>query len=180
MWCPSAQNRAKRLRAIGVLGSALKGHRARTAQVGLCGLSCHRPGQSTQSTHSTRRGGQRPVGPCACVQVLRPLAPFPPKRPLRLQQRCIGPRQAGWVTQESQLLNLLVPALGLHTMAGTNIHAYDTSVPVLKPGRGKTKTERLWVYVRNNHPFGSSEPPAAWSPYTPEGKGEHPQLHLQQ
>lgn len=82
---------------------------------------------------------------CLCTSVAT-TCPFSAKATsLRLQRRCIGPRQAGWVTQESQLLNLLVPALGLYTMAGTNIHAYDTSVPVLKPGRGKTKAGRLWV-----------------------------------
>jgi hypothetical protein len=28
------------------------------------------------------------------------------------------------------------------------LHADDTPVPVLAPGQGKTKTRRLWTYVR--------------------------------
>lgn len=63
-------------------------------------------------------------------------------------------------------------------MAAAKVHADDTPVPVLQPGRGKTKTGRLWVYVRDDRAAGSSEPPAAWYQYTPDRKGEHPQRHL--
>ena len=59
------------------------------------------------------------------------------------------------------------------------MHADDTPVPVLDPGRGRTKTGRLWVYVRDDRPAGSAEAPAAWYRYTPNRKGEHPQRHLQ-
>ena len=56
----------------------------------------------------------------------------------------------------------LVAALGRYTLAAAKIHADDTPVPVLQPGRGKTKTGRLWVYVRDDRPIGSSavRPPA--------------------
>ena len=87
---------------------------------------------------------------------------------------------AGWVDQADQLLDPLVAALGRYTLAAAKIHADDTPVPVLQPGRGKTKTGRLWVYVRDDRPIGSSEPPAAWYQYTPDRKGEHPQRHLRQ
>ena len=46
------------------------------------------------------------------------------------------------------------------------------------PGRGKTKTGRLWVYVRDDRPAGSTAPPAVWFRYSPDRKGEHPQAHL--
>ena len=46
------------------------------------------------------------------------------------------------------------------------------------PGRGRTKTGRLWVHVRDDRPAGSTEPPAAWYRYSPNRKGEHPQAHL--
>jgi hypothetical protein len=33
-------------------------------------------------------------------------------------------------------------------MAAERVHADDTTVPVLDPGRGKTKTGRLWTSYR--------------------------------
>jgi hypothetical protein len=56
------------------------------------------------------------------------------------------------VEQADQLLDPLVAALGRYTLAAAKIHADDTPVPVLQPGRGKTKTGRLWVYVRDDRP----------------------------
>jgi site-specific recombinase XerC len=43
---------------------------------------------------------------------------------------------------------------------------------------GKTKTGRLWTYVRDDRPAGSSAAPAVWFAYSPDRKGEHPQQHL--
>ncbi|MDP3821347.1 MAG: IS66 family transposase [Burkholderiales bacterium] len=84
----------------------------------------------------------------------------------------------GWVEQSHALLDPLVAALGRYTLASAKVHADDTPVPVLDPGRGRTKTGRLWVYVRDDRPAGSTEPPAAWYRYSPNRKGEHPQDHL--
>lgn len=84
----------------------------------------------------------------------------------------------GWVEQCHALLDPLVAALGRYTLASAKVHADDTPVPVLDPGRGRTKTGRLWVYVRDDRPAGSLEPPAAWYRYSPDRKGEHPQDHL--
>jgi hypothetical protein len=53
-------------------------------------------------------------------------------------------------------------------------------VPVLAPGTGKTKTGRLWVYVRDERPFAGERPPAALFFYSPDRKGEHPQHHLKE
>jgi len=82
------------------------------------------------------------------------------------------------VDQGDQLLDPLVAALGRYTLAAAKVHADDTPVPVLESGLGRTKTGRLWVYVRDDRPAGSTEPPAAWYQYTPDRKGEHPQRHL--
>jgi hypothetical protein len=51
-------------------------------------------------------------------------------------------------------------------------------VPVLAPGNGKTRTGRLWTYVRDDRPSGSTVPPAVWFAYSPDRKGIHPQTHL--
>jgi hypothetical protein len=51
-------------------------------------------------------------------------------------------------------------------------------VPVLSPGAGKTKTGRLWAYVRDDRPAGDATPPAVWFRYSPDRRGQHPQAHL--
>ncbi len=85
---------------------------------------------------------------------------------------------AGWVGQGDALLDPLAAALGRYTLAGAKVHADDTPVPVLDPGRGRTKTGRLWVYVRDDRPSGSQDPPAVWFQYSPDRGGEHPRKHL--
>lgn len=52
-------------------------------------------------------------------------------------------------------------------------------LPVLAPGTGKTKTARLWTYVRDDRPAGRGDPPAVWFAYSEDRKGAHPQRHLQ-
>ena len=47
------------------------------------------------------------------------------------------------------------------------------------PGNGKTKTGRLWVYVRDDRASADMTPPAVWFAYTPDRKGIHPQQHLE-
>lgn len=87
---------------------------------------------------------------------------------------------AEWVGGCSQLLQPLVEALRRHVMSAGKLHADDTPVPVLAPGNGKTKTGRLWTYVRDDRPWGDKTPPAVWYAYTPDRKGEHPQAHLRE
>ncbi len=85
---------------------------------------------------------------------------------------------ASWVGAASALLRPLVDAIRRHVMAATKLHADDTPVPVLAPGNGKTKTGRLWTYVRDDRPAGDIAPPAVWFAYSPDRKGIHPQTHL--
>ena len=54
----------------------------------------------------------------------------------------------------------------------------DTPVPVLAPGNGRTKTGRLWTYVRDDRPSGDTTAPAVWFAYSPDRKGENPRQHL--
>src|SRR5215469_14448553 len=85
---------------------------------------------------------------------------------------------AGWVGASSRLLRPVVEALRQHVLSSAKIHADDTPVPVLAPGTGKTKTGRLWTYVRDDRPWGDSTAPAVWFAYSPDRKGEHPRQHL--
>jgi hypothetical protein len=61
-------------------------------------------------------------------------------------------------------------------LAADRLHGDDTTVPVL--ARHKTITGRLWVYVRDDRPFGGSSPPAAIFHYSRDRGGEHPRRHL--
>ena len=86
---------------------------------------------------------------------------------------------ADWVGASSRLLEPLVEALRHYVTAAGKLHADDTPVPVLAPGNGKTKTGRLWTYVRDDRPAGDTAAPAVWFAYSPDRKGEHPAQHLQ-
>ena len=85
---------------------------------------------------------------------------------------------ADWVGQSAALLRPLVEALGQHVLAGDRVHADDTPVPVLAPGAGKTKTGRLWAYLRDERPHGGAAAPAVVYRYSPDRRGEHPRAHL--
>ena len=85
---------------------------------------------------------------------------------------------SGWVGATAAALKPLVDALAAEIMASDTLHVDDTPVPVLAPGTGKTKTGRLWVYVRDERPFAGARPPAALFRYSADRKGEHPRTHL--
>ena len=85
---------------------------------------------------------------------------------------------ADWVGRSTALLDPLIEALRKDVLASDVLHGDDTPVPVLAPGLGKTKTGRLWTYVRDGRPYGSDVPPACVFFYSPDRKGQHPQSHL--
>src|SRR6185436_4174085 len=85
---------------------------------------------------------------------------------------------AEWVASSSRLLDPLVETLARYVMAANKLHADDTPVPVLDPGRGRTKTGRLWTYVRDDRPAANTEAPAVLFRYAPDRKGERPREHL--
>jgi transposase len=83
---------------------------------------------------------------------------------------------ADWVGACAATLAPLIEAIKAHVFAAERIHADDTTVPVL--AKTKTRTGRLWTYVRNDRPFGGQAPPAAAFFYSPDRGGEHPLTHL--
>ena len=70
----------------------------------------------------------------------------------------------------------LVEAIAKHVFVGERIHADDTTVPVL--AKGKTHTGRLWVYMRDDAPFGDRAPPAAVYYDSPDRGGGYREHHL--
>jgi transposase len=70
--------------------------------------------------------------------------------------------------------------LAAHVFGSGIIFADDTPIPVLDPGRGRTKMGRLWVYTRDDRPWGGPDPPAAvYFFYSPDRKAERPASHLE-
>jgi transposase len=63
-----------------------------------------------------------------------------------------------------------------HVFAAERVHGDDTTVPVL--AKGKTRTGRIWTYVRDDRPFRGKAPPAAVFFYSPDRTGVHPEQHL--
>jgi len=85
---------------------------------------------------------------------------------------------SGWVGATAAALAPLVEALRHDVMGSDVLHGDDTPVPVLAPGAGKTKTGRLWTYVRDERTYGGERPQAAMFFYSPDRKGERPVAHL--
>lgn len=83
---------------------------------------------------------------------------------------------ADWVGACTTALTPLVAVIRTHVLRAERIHGDDTTVPVL--ARGKTITGRLWVYVRDDRPFGGPSQPAAIYFYSRDRAGEHPCRHL--
>jgi len=85
---------------------------------------------------------------------------------------------ANWVGGACWWLEPLQVRLAEHVFASQKLFADDTPIPVLDPGRGRTKTGRLWVYARDDRPWSGPDPPAAIYLYSPDRKAERPMSHL--
>lgn len=85
---------------------------------------------------------------------------------------------AGWVGQASVLLDPIVNRIRDEGLKASKIHADDTTVPVLDPGRGKTATGRLWAYAVDDRGSGATTPPLVWYKFTPDRTGAYPQAEL--
>ena len=86
---------------------------------------------------------------------------------------------AGWVGGACWWLEALHERLTKAVLASDHLFADDTPVPVLDPGRGRTKTGRLWVYAREQRGWSGPEPPAAVYIFAPDRKAERPLAHLE-
>lgn len=85
---------------------------------------------------------------------------------------------AFWVAEAANLLDPLVKTLEQYVLCGRKLHADDTPVPVLAPGKGRTQTGRLWACVRDDRPASGPDPPAVVYRYSPDRKAKRPQSHL--
>lgn len=85
---------------------------------------------------------------------------------------------AGWAGQAAHLLDPIVNRIREEGLKASKIHADDTPVPMLVPGKGKTAQARLWAYVVDDRASGASGPALVWYRFTPDRSGIHPQTEL--
>ena len=85
---------------------------------------------------------------------------------------------ADWVGKSTALLDPLADAIGRHVLGGQAIFADDTPIKLQAPGTGRTKTARIWTYVRDERPWSGADPPAVCYRFSVDRKGHHPAAHL--
>ena len=85
---------------------------------------------------------------------------------------------SSWLGQGAKLLEPLADKIREYICSANEIHGDDTPVKVLEPGTGKTKTGRIWTYVKDGRPRGDSSGVAACYFYSPDRKGIRPEAHL--
>nr|WP_208990615.1 transposase [Pseudovibrio sp. Tun.PSC04-5.I4] len=66
-----------------------------------------------------------------------------------------------WVGRSTALLEPLVDAIGRMVRQANAGFADDTPVKLQAPGNKKTKTARIWAYVRDERPWAGKTPPLA-------------------
>lgn len=84
-----------------------------------------------------------------------------------------------WVGRTTTLLEPLADHIGKLVRAGPALFADDTPVKLqVRANTTKTKTARLWSYVRDERPWCGGAQPCAWYQFSVDRKGEHPANHL--
>ena len=152
--------------------------------------SCRRCEKITQLPAPSRPIPRSMVGPGLLAHVL--VSKFDDHLPLYRQNEIFARMGANipastlvdWCGQGVRVLEPLVERIRANILASDRLHADDTPVRVLDPskridGIGKgVKEGRIWTYVRDDRPWGSTAPPGAAYFFSADRKGEHPQRHL--
>jgi transposase len=153
--------------------------------------SCRQCERIVQPAAPTRPIPRGMAGPGLLARIL--VAKFDDHLPLYRQGEILARQGADiprstlidWCGQAIAVLRPLVKRIRADVMHSDRLHADDTPIRVLDPAvrqtRGKAKAVkegRLWVYVRDDRPWGGTDPPAAAYYFSPDRRGEHPQRHL--
>ena len=141
--------------------------------------SCERIAQPPAPFHAIARGF---AGPSLLAMIL--VDKYADHQPLNRQSEQLAREgvelsvstMADHVGACAAALLPLAELIKAHVFAAERIHGDDTTVPVL--AKVKTRTGRLWTYVRDDRPFGGTDPPAAVYFYSPDRGGVHPEQHL--
>jgi len=85
---------------------------------------------------------------------------------------------SSWLGRGAKLLEPISDKIKEYIFSAKQLHGDDTPVKVLDPGAGKTKTGRIWTYVKDGRPCNDLSPVAACYFYSPDRKGIRPEGHL--
>ena len=83
---------------------------------------------------------------------------------------------ADWVGKSATLLEPLADAIGRYVRGGEAIFADDTTIKM--QAKRKCAMARIWTYVRDERPWASNTPPAAWYQFSADREGRQPTDHL--
>src|SRR5690348_9940706 len=98
-----------------------------------------------------------------------------------LKRQCITLDRStlsAWVGRACWWLTPLYELVLGTVLSSGKLFADETTLPVLEPGRGKTKTGRLWCYAVDDRPWAGPTHPVAAYVYAEDRRGEHPTAHL--
>jgi transposase len=87
---------------------------------------------------------------------------------------------SNWVGSACWWLTPLYELVVATVLSSPKIFADDTSLPVLDPGRGRTKTGYLWCYAVDDRPWRGPTHPAVAYIYAEDRKNARPAEHLAQ
>ncbi len=85
---------------------------------------------------------------------------------------------SNWVGRACWWLTPLYDLVLSTALSCPKLFADDTTLPVLDPGRGRTKTGRLWCYAVDDRPWRGPAHPIAAYVYSEDRKGARPAEHL--
>ena len=80
---------------------------------------------------------------------------------------------AFWVGYAAAELAPVVARLREQVLGSARVFADETTVPVLDPGRGRTKMGYFWAVARDDRPWGGTDPPAVVYSYAPDRGQAH-------
>lgn len=80
---------------------------------------------------------------------------------------------AGWMGAAAFEVRPVVARLRQILRGSARLFADETTMPVLDPGRGKTKKGYAWAIARDDRPWGGTDPPAVVFHYAPGRGAEH-------
>jgi len=78
-------------------------------------------------------------------------------------------------SDKPNVATVMIP-IDAQALAAERLNGDDTTAPVLAAGR--TDVGRFWTYVRDDVPFGDTDPPAAMFCYSRDRSKIHPEGHL--
>ena len=80
---------------------------------------------------------------------------------------------ADWVGKASFHLRPVVDCLAAELKTSGKLGVDETTIRVLDPGRGRTKTGYMWTMVRDERPWSGADPPGVVYCYAPGRGGKH-------